>query len=100
MPTAYAAGSGPVIRGISVLELNIKMGGDVPMALYEVAYMDGGGQTMGRVRCNVITPEAKVLLDAFVAKLEADFIEVSSTELHDPESIMEVDDDSLTYPSP
>tara|TARA_Y100000310_G_scaffold315416_1_gene365919 strand:+ start:607 stop:909 length:303 start_codon:yes stop_codon:yes gene_type:complete len=100
MATEYHPGTGPVIRGVMVLELNIKLGGMQPMNLYEVAYVDGGGQTMGRVRCNVVTPAAQKKLDAFIEQLEADFIEVSSTELHDPESLMEPQEDGLAYPSP
>jgi hypothetical protein len=100
MPTMYPKGGGPVIRGIGVMEVNIKIGGMSPLGLYEIAYMDGGGQTMGRVRCNVISPAAQLILDQFVKQLEADFIEISGTELHDPQALMETPDDSLTYPSP
>jgi len=82
------------------MELNIKLGGQNPVVFYGVAYLDGGGQTMGQVRCNVMSPEAQALLDAFVTQLESDFIEVSGTELHDPESIMEPSGDGLTYPAP
>ncbi len=100
MATPYPTGSGPVIRGVMVLELNFKLGGMQPMNLYEVAYVDGGGQTMGRVRCNVLTPAAQKKLEALVDQLEVDFIEVSGTELHAPESLETPREDGLTYPSP
>tara|TARA_Y100000034_G_scaffold127275_1_gene179822 strand:- start:6243 stop:6554 length:312 start_codon:yes stop_codon:yes gene_type:complete len=100
VPTDYPPGVGPVIKGVGVMELNIKLGGAIPQVFYGIAYLDGGGQTMGQVRCNTITPTAQRLLDAFVAQLETDFVEVSGTELHDPESLMTTSSDSLRYPAP
>ena len=55
---------------------------------------------MGQVRSNVISEKAQKMLLELAAQIEADFMEVSSSELHDLPDQMETQADGLMYPTP
>ena len=100
MPSQYDPNKRPVIKGVGLMEINAKLGGEYPVVLYGIAYLDGGGQTMGQVRSNVISEKAQKMLLELTAQIEADFMEVSSSELHDLPDQMETQADGLMYPTP
>ena len=103
MPAEYPRGRGPVVRGVGLMQLIVRLGGENQGIMYDIAYLDGGGQSMGRVRSNVLKSRSLDLLDQLIHQIEKDFVDVSGTELHSEESLanpMDDDDDGLNYPSP
>ncbi len=105
MPTAYPPGFVPVIRGVSVLELTVRTGGDSPFCAYTVVYMDAGGNSMGAVKlAQHVSEKAQMHIEALMAQLEADFIKLSSTDLHSGEDLITQvpgdDADGIELPHP
>ena len=100
--TSYPKGRLPVITGVFLAELNLVAGGDQPRVMYGIAYTDKGGHTMGMVRSNTLSPDALKILKEFTSQVERDFIELSSTSLHDGDDLSDPAEvrDSLVYPTP